>query len=169
MMHMQLELEFACRTDSDSEVELWNDQEDEVDIELELSDADLFHVDEAIQDENWQTTPSILSSTFGNEDEDDSGPDAAELGSSEDENDLRYVLHILGKYVDDQSLANRDETLECLEDFVLSFLTKLSDALPGAYSRSESQPVNQNKIILQLADRRKESHDEHVRCCRMDT
>lgn len=55
---------------------------------------------------------------------------------------------------------SRDKILECLEDFVLSFLTKLSDALPGAYSQLKGQPSNQ-KVTLQLADRTKESPDEY--------
>ncbi|KAM5533314.1 hypothetical protein V8D89_012988 [Ganoderma adspersum] len=131
-MYMQLQLEFACSTDSDSEVELWNDQEDEADIELELSDDDLFHADETIQDENLQAIPNILYSTSGNEDEDDSGPDEAELGGCEDENDLRYVFHILDKSAAHQSLANRDETQIPMRSLVFPRATKNPSARPFA-------------------------------------
>lgn len=127
-----------------------------------MSDDDPFQVNDPVQDEQLEAAPGDLYATPKDEDEDDSAPKQAESASSEDENDARYVLHVFVNQVVDQSLAHRDETLECLEDFVLSFLTKLSDALPDAYSQSKGQSSNPKKITLQLADRRKQSSDEHV-------
>ncbi|PIL34217.1 hypothetical protein GSI_03928 [Ganoderma sinense ZZ0214-1] len=147
---LELELELACCTDSDSEVDLWIDQDQDVEIKLELSDDDHFHGGELSQIAKLDASPDIFS-TFESEHEDDPEPSQAEPGSSGDEKDLR------------------DETLKSLEDFVFSFLTKLSEALPSAYSQSKGQPSNQKKITLHLADRRKESSDGHVQCCRIDT
>ncbi|KAI8993791.1 Spo11/DNA topoisomerase VI subunit A [Trametes punicea] len=52
----------------------------------------------------------------------------------------------------------RDEALRCIEELVLSFLTQLVDAVPHPYSGDSTKEVKCKKIVLQLADRRKE-HD----------
>ncbi len=49
-----------------------------------------------------------------------------------------------------------DEALECLETLVLSFLTQLLDA----YSESGTKKGNGKKVVLRIADRRKESSDQ---------
>ncbi|KAI0779848.1 DNA topoisomerase IV alpha subunit [Fomes fomentarius] len=52
----------------------------------------------------------------------------------------------------------RISTLECLETLVLSFLAQLSDA----YSESGTKKGNRKKVVLRIADRRKESSDHQT-------
>ena len=58
--------------------------------------------------------------------------------------------------------AYRNAALECLEDFVISFLMKIVDAVPSAYNQQTHQSNKANKITLQLADRTKKLVQEHV-------
>ena len=59
-----------------------------------------------------------------------------------------------------------DEALECVEELVLSFLTRLSDAMPDAYSHLESKKGPGRKVSLQVADRSKQYVDGYVSAVR---
>ena len=66
-----------------------------------------------------------------------------------------YLLFLLVR-------AYRNAALECLEDFVISFLVKIVDAVPSAYDQQTHQSNKANKITLQLADRTKKFVEGHV-------
>ena len=77
----------------------------------------------------------------------------------EDDVDTRWASFTRRLYGRSHWLV-RGEAIERLENLVVSFLTQLTEANADAYSQSGAKRGRGPKIMLQLADRRKECSDE---------